>query len=146
LKEIRNILKAYDQFKVAGLKMALASVIRIEESSYRRVGARLLVCENGQWSGGISGGCLEGDALKRAQIAIFKNSSSCVSYNTLEDDQNQIGVGLGCNGLIDVLFTPIDVDDAMNEIEQLRIIEEKNEPAILLSRYMQIYIHRHARI
>ncbi len=88
--------------------MALATVVRVEGSSYRRMGARLLMSENGRWVGGISGGCLEGDALKRAKLAIIKATASVITYDTTTDDDHQIGVGLGCNGIIDVLFKPID--------------------------------------
>lgn len=132
LKEIRNIIKRYDATDHATEKLALASVVNVEESSYRRIGARMLVSSNGQWIGGISGGCLEGDALKRSQKAIFKNQSSRVIYDTMEDDKNQIGVGLGCNGRLEVLFTPIDKDDPNNVVEQLRTITESNLPTILL--------------
>jgi xanthine/CO dehydrogenase XdhC/CoxF family maturation factor len=132
MKEIRQIIASYDRFKASGLKMALASVVQIEESSYRRIGARMLVCANGEWSGGISGGCLEGDALRRSQKAIQDGKSTTVIYDTMEDDQNQIGVGLGCNGKIEVLFSPINPKDSDNEVEKLRSVVQKNNPAILL--------------
>ncbi|MBC7758111.1 MAG: XdhC family protein, partial [Phormidesmis sp. FL-bin-119] len=69
MKEIKAILKAYDTIE-PGTHAALATVVRVEGSSYRRTGARMLVLDNGSWIGGISGGCLEGDALKRARLAI----------------------------------------------------------------------------
>lgn len=112
--------------------MALATVVNVEESSYRRIGARMLVSSSGNWVGGISGGCLEGDALRRSQKAIFNNSPSLVVYDTMDDDTNQIGVGLGCNGRIEVLFSPIDPSDSDNAIEHLRIISRSSEPSILL--------------
>ena len=112
--------------------MALGTVVKVEESSYRRIGARILVSSNGNWIGGISGGCLEGDALKRAQIAISKNQSSIVVYDTMEDDAHQIGIGLGCNGRIEVMFTPIDPEDKNNSIEQLIHIINSREPTIFL--------------
>lgn len=132
MKEIRNIIKRYDATDHATEKLALASVVNVEESSYRRIGARMLVSSNGLWIGGISGGCLEGDALKRSQKAIFKNQSSRVVYDTMDDDKNQIGVGLGCNGRLEVLFTPIDRNNPNNVVEQLRTITESNQPTILL--------------
>lgn len=132
MKEIRKIISHYMRSTQASEKWALASVVRVEESSYRRIGARMLVKDNGEWIGGISGGCLEGDALKRSQMAIFKNKPSMVVYDTMDDDKNQIGVGLGCNGRIEVLFTPIHKDDKSNEIEELKRIDEKNAPAVLL--------------
>ena len=132
MKEIRNIIEKYDSTDHSVEKLALASVVNVEESSYRRIGARMLVSSNGQWIGGISGGCLEGDALKRSQLAIYKNESSRVVYDTMDDDENQIGVGLGCNGRLEVLFTPINQEDPHNAIEQLRTISQSNQPTILL--------------
>ena len=132
MKEIRKIIARYDATDHSQENLALASVVNVEESSYRRIGARMLVSSSGQWVGGISGGCLEGDALKRSQKAIFNNEPSLVVYDTMEDDENQIGVGLGCNGRIEVLFTPIDPDNAHNPIEQLRKIAQSDAPSILL--------------
>ena len=132
MKEIRRILQEYDQIDFSKEKAALASVVNVEESSYRRIGARMLVRSNGLWTGGISGGCLERDALKRSQMAIFKDEVTRVVYDTMDDDENQIGVGLGCNGRIEVVFTPITPDDPNNELEQLRSILEADQPAIML--------------
>jgi len=132
LKEIRKIIDEYDSIDFSQESAAIASVVNVEESSYRRIGARMLVRSTGIWIGGISGGCLEGDALKRSQKAIFKNKPSRVVYDTMDDDKNQIGVGLGCNGRIEVLFTPIDKSDPDNPIEQLRKIVERNSPSTIL--------------
>ena len=132
LKEIRSIIQAYEKIDFQTESVALASVVNVEESSYRRIGARMLVSSNGLWTGGISGGCLEGDALKRSQKAIFKNQASSVTYDTMEDDHNQIGVGLGCNGRIEVLFTPIHPSDPNNEIELLKKIVAAEQASILL--------------
>ena len=132
MKEIRNIIEAYNSIDHSKEKVALASVVKVEESSYRRTGARMLVRSSGLWVGGISGGCLEGDALRRSQHAIYKNASSLVVYDTMEDDKNQIGVGLGCNGRIEVLLTPIDPNDENNEIELLKKVVSADSPSIML--------------
>ncbi len=132
MKEIRKIIATYNSIDFTREKVALASVVKVEESSYRRIGARMLIRSNGMWIGGISGGCLEGDALKRSQRAIFKNKPSIVVYDTMEDDQNQIGVGLGCNGRIEVLINPINPDDKNNPVELLRKVVEANQTAIIL--------------
>ena len=116
MKEIKSILKLYNSFKDSGEKCAIAQVVRVEESSYRREGARMLVFESGVFEGGISGGCLEGDALQRSQIAILKQEPSIITYDTSKE--NEIGVGLGCNGVIDVLISPISEDSAILEMLQ----------------------------
>lgn len=130
MKEIRNIINTYDQIDWTKEQAALATVVSVEASAYRRIGARMLVQSSGIWMGGISGGCLEGDALKRANVAIFKKEPSIVVYDTMDDDDHQIGVGLGCNGRIEVLFMPIDPADKNNPIERLKRIQAKRTPSI----------------
>lgn len=132
MKEIQSIISKFDDYKAKGLKMALATVVNVEESSYRRSGARMLITEDGNWIGGISGGCLEGDTLKKAQYAILQQKSTKVTYDTRDGDPNQIGVGLGCNGLIDVLITPIPQNQDQI-ISVLREIVERRHPSILVT-------------
>lgn len=132
MKEIEKIIERYEYAKQHKERLALGTVVKVEGSAYRRIGARILVSESGQWVGGISGGCLEGDALKRAKIAILKEESSIVTYDTREEDEHQIGIGLGCNGLIEVLFIPIKFDDDKNQVEFFKQIVDKRVPTILL--------------
>jgi xanthine/CO dehydrogenase XdhC/CoxF family maturation factor len=106
MKEIRQIVDTCSRIDFTRQQAALAMVARVEGSSYRRTGARMLVLDSGTYLGGVSGGCLEGDALRRAQKAIASNLPSVVTYDTTRDDHHQIGVGLGCNGIVDVLFIP----------------------------------------
>jgi xanthine/CO dehydrogenase XdhC/CoxF family maturation factor len=133
MKEIKSIIKAYDEIDKLTQHAALATVVRVEGSSYRRTGARMLVMDNGTWIGGISGGCLEGDALKRARLAINSSRPTLITYDTSEDDPHQIGVGLGCNGIIDVLFCPLDFNDQQNQIEILRscILDNRDTNVLL---------------
>jgi xanthine/CO dehydrogenase XdhC/CoxF family maturation factor len=132
MKEIKAIINAYENINRATTKAALATVVRVEGSSYRRTGARMLVTDDGVWVGGISGGCLEGDALKRARSAIAKSESSLITYDTTEDDSYQIGVGLGCNGIIDVLFTPLQFDNENNPLEVLKSCVKANRQTHVL--------------
>src|SRR5688500_8385204 len=107
-KEIENIITAFEEAKKQRRQTALATVVHVEGSSYRRPGARMLVEDNGRLTGAISGGCLEGDALRKALLAITQKQNKLVTYNTLDDDDVQFGVQLGCNGIVHILFEPID--------------------------------------
>lgn len=127
MKEIKSILQLYNSFKSSNEKCAIAQVVRVEESSYRREGARMLVFESGVFEGGISGGCLEGDALQRSQIAILKQEPSIVTYDTSKE--NEIGVGLGCNGVIDVLISPISENSSTLEMLQ-KCVSDRGEHII----------------
>ena len=69
-KEISDIIQAFKIAQQEGRQTALATVVLVEGSSYRRPGARMLVEDNGKMTGAISGGCLEGDAFKKAMVAV----------------------------------------------------------------------------
>jgi xanthine dehydrogenase accessory factor len=133
MKEIKQIVEAYFKIDFGKTKAALATVVRVEGSSYRRAGARMLVLENGHWFGGISGGCLEGDALKKARLVMAQNKAIIVTYDTTTDDPFQIGVGLGCNGIIDVLITPIDPNNAENAVLILEKCLSQRQSNLLLT-------------
>lgn len=133
MKEIRSIIFHYDAWRAAGKQMAVATVVDTEASSYRRIGARMLVTEDGQWIGGISGGCLEGDALRRAREAIFNNRPLLRTYDTREEGDATIGLGLGCQGKIDVLFRPIDSTTTDNAIETLRCLVNTRSAVVLFT-------------
>ncbi len=132
MKEINSIIESYDQSDPA-LKLALATVVYVDGSSYRRIGARMLIYENGQWLGGISGGCLEGDTLRKAKLAMIENEAQIVTYDTREEDSQEIGIGLGCNGLIDVLIYPIDRNDENNPVEKLKRITQNRKEHFLIT-------------
>jgi len=133
MKEIRDIIKAFDEAKKIGKQTALATVVHVEGSSYRRPGARMLIEDDGQLTGAISGGCLEGDALRKALLVMTEKRSRLVTYDTMDDDDAKFGVGLGCNGIIQVLIEPIDETDPNNPIQYLKAINEKRQKAVLIT-------------
>lgn len=130
MKEIRQIVNLYRQLATEKVPSALAVVLEVEQSSYRRVGARLLVAADGRYVGGISGGCLEGDALKRAKRAIASGSSSVQVYDTTDGEDAVIGIGLGCEGRIRVGFIPLDYARP-NEVILLERLLDTREPKVL---------------
>lgn len=107
MKEIRDIIAAFDEAARAGKQSALATVVHVDGSSYRRAGARMLITEDGQLTGAISGGCLEGDALRKALLVIREQKPMLVTYDTTDEDDAKLGVGLGCNGIIHILIEPL---------------------------------------
>ncbi|MEN7550386.1 XdhC family protein [Rapidithrix thailandica] len=132
MKEIKSILEAYQRIDFTERKAALATVVKVQGSSYRRPGARMLMTDDGRWTGAISGGCLEGDALRKARMAILDKKSSLITYDTMDDAAAaQIGLGLGCNGIIDVLIEPIDESDPNNPVRILQHIASGREVVAL---------------
>src|SRR5689334_21057975 len=120
MKEIRDIIQAYDEAQQLGKQTALATVVHVVGSSYRRPGARMLVTEDGELTGAISGGCLEGDALRKAMLALMQNQNKLIIYDTTDEDDAKLGVQLGCNGIVSILFEPIQKDEANHPINLLK--------------------------
>jgi xanthine dehydrogenase accessory factor len=133
MREIEAIISACDEAKRKGQRSVLATVVHVEGSSYRAAGARMLVDEYGFMTGAISGGCLEGDALRKALLALDQNKNKLVTYDTSDEDDAVIGAQLGCNGIIQVLFEPIDPGQEHNPIELLKGAENHDQPAAIVS-------------
>ncbi|MGE5108039.1 MAG: XdhC family protein [Sphingobacteriales bacterium] len=133
MKELREIIKAYDAAVHAGKKSALAAVVHLNGSSYRRPGARMLVTDDGELTGAISGGCLEGDALRKAMLVLSQQQSKLVTYDTSDEDDATIGIQLGCAGTIQVLFEPIDPNNHNNPIQLLRKVIALRQKSVLVT-------------
>jgi len=133
MKELKDVISAYLVAVKQGKQTALATVVLVEGSAYRRAGARMLVTEDGQLTGAISGGCLEGDALNKAQLAMTQQQPMLVTYDTTDDDDAKLGVGLGCNGIIHILIEPVHPQDANNPINLLQAISSKRQNAVLVT-------------
>jgi xanthine dehydrogenase accessory factor len=131
MKEFQKITDVYSKVDFTQRKAALATVVRVDGSAYRRPGARMLMTDDGRWEGAISGGCLEGDALRKARQVITDGKPMLVTYDTMDDDANSLGVGLGCNGIIDVLIEPIQPEAPDNPIHLLTSFLEKKKKAVM---------------
>ena len=133
MKEIKQIIHAYELAFKKQQKAALATVVHVAGSSYRAPGARMLITEDGMLTGAISGGCLEGDALRKALMVMMQGKPLLTTYDTSDEEDAVIGVGLGCNGIIQVLIEPIIPEDATNPILLLQQILQKRQPVVLVT-------------
>jgi xanthine/CO dehydrogenase XdhC/CoxF family maturation factor len=85
-----------------GERAALATVVRISGSAYRRPGAKFLVERDGRTTGGVSGGCLEADVRENALQLLDGGNPRLLHYETGSNEQTVWGLGLGCEGAVDV--------------------------------------------
>lgn len=134
MSELQRLLTAYDKQRTTGNSCALATVTEVEGSSYRRPGARMLVTDDGQLTGSISGGCLEGDALRRARRVMLTGKSEIIVYDSTDIEEDlQHGAQLGCEGTIHILLESIDYKDQNNPIELLRKTSRQDHPVVLVT-------------
>ena len=101
--EFKDIVQQGYLAKQKGLKSVLASVVALDGSSYRKPGVRMLILENGNMVGAVSGGCVEKEILLQAQTVFKTGQSKIMTY----DGRYR----LGCEGVLYILlelFQPSD--------------------------------------
>ena len=108
MSELTDVLDAIESLAARGERMSLATIVSVKGSTYRRPGARLLVPEEGAPVGNISGGCLEGDVADVARIVMRDGVPRIAAWDLTADDDDVWGLGLGCNGAIEVFVEPAD--------------------------------------
>jgi xanthine dehydrogenase accessory factor len=108
MSEIGDVLAAIEALSAKGERMALATIVAVRGSTYRRPGARLLVPEEGSPVGNISGGCLEGDVADMARVVMDEGRARLAGWDLTADDDAVWGLGLGCNGAIEVFIEPAE--------------------------------------
>src|SRR5918998_2604547 len=136
MNEVRALVEAFDAANARGERCALATLVSVEGSSYRRPGARMLVCEGGASTGTISAGCLESDVVEHAERVIAKGKAVLVEYDTASTGEEMSwGLGLGCNGIVRVLVEPLASGSLY--VEALRRSCEANAAPVLVATLYQ---------
>jgi xanthine/CO dehydrogenase XdhC/CoxF family maturation factor len=108
MKELQDILKILEQIKREQQKAALATVIGVKGSAYRKPGARMLITSEGLTFGMVSGGCLDNDVSEHAKQVMQSGQSRIVTYDTTTDEDLLWGFGLGCQGIVEILIEPLE--------------------------------------
>ncbi|HEY7512044.1 MAG TPA: XdhC family protein [Vicinamibacteria bacterium] len=119
-QELGQILERVLRLARAGQPAALATVTGIRGSAYRRPGARLLIEPDGAALGGVSGGCLEEDVREAGLQVLRTGTARVLHYETGGDDTNVWGLGLGCDGAVDIAVQAITPEDALGVWARVR--------------------------
>jgi xanthine dehydrogenase accessory factor len=130
-KETAEILSRLAELSAAGRRAALATVVSIVGSAYRRPGAKFLIEETGDTLGSVSGGCLEADVREVAMEALATGTPSLRHYSTGVDEDIIWGLGLGCNGLVDVFIQPATAGPLATLTRRLRHLLTEDAPFVI---------------
>jgi xanthine dehydrogenase accessory factor len=93
----------------------MATIVQIEGSSSRPLGSRMICTDKEEFSGAVSGGCVETDICRVAGDVLADQCARIVHYGRVQDPLFE--VGLNCEGEIDVLVEPLD-DETVTLWEQ----------------------------
>ena len=103
MSELDRLLAAAAAFDAAGTPYALATLVKVEGSAYRRPGARVLVGPDGAHVGAVSAGCLEAEVVARARLVLGGSPAETVAL-VAREGEDAVGFGLGCGGTVHVLL------------------------------------------
>lgn len=112
-RETERLLEAMRQARARGERAAIATVVRVRGSAYRREGAQMIVRENGTYECALSGGCLE-PSVAEAAVQVMTTGEPVVVCYDLADD-SLWGLGMGCSGAVDVRIERLDADEMTAE-------------------------------
>lgn len=105
MKELKNILLQANAYHNKGISCVMATIVEIEGSGYRREGTRMLISQNGEFTGAISGGCVEKEVWLQSAIVFKTNKAKLMTY----DGRYR----LGCEGTLYILIEPVEVKSSL---------------------------------
>jgi len=103
---MREFLPEIDTWRAAGERVAIATVVKVEGSAPRPVGATMAVSSGGELAGSVSGGCVETAVFEEAQEVLKTGTPKLLRYGIT--DEMAWDVGLACGGTIEVFVEPVD--------------------------------------
>jgi xanthine dehydrogenase accessory factor len=127
-RETERILEVIRQVQAAGQRAALATVVRVRGSAYRREGTRIVVREDGTYECLLSGGCLEPTVAEAARRVIATGEPVVSTYDLEED--SIWGLAIGCSGAVDVRIERLE-DDPLSRA-WLEVLD-RGESAVLIT-------------
>ena len=127
-RETERLLEVIRQARTAGEPVALATVVRVTGSAYRREGTRMLVRPDGTYECALSGGCLEPTVAEAAARVIATGTPVIVSYDLADD--SVWGLGIGCSGAVDIRIERLE-DDAVTRAWMA--VLERGDAAVLVT-------------
>ena len=112
---------------------AVATVLRVEGSSYRRPGARMLIDVHGRVAGSVSGGCLEKSVVAQGQAALSDGRARLLSFDTTDQDDLAFGTSLGCEGKIWIGLEVLPAGEPWPLEAVVRDVRRQRQPAALVT-------------
>jgi xanthine dehydrogenase accessory factor len=128
-RETEHLLESIRAARASGEPVALATVVRVRGSAYRRQGTRMVIRRDGSYECALSGGCLEPIVAEAAERVIATGEPVVVNYDLADD--SIWGLGIGCSGAVDVRIERLDDDDTAS---QWWAILERDDAAALVTR------------
>jgi xanthine dehydrogenase accessory factor len=135
VKELFDLIEA--RGRARHVPHVVATVLRVEGSSYRRPGARMLVNMHGRVAGSISGGCLEKAVIAEAKRALLDGAPRVLAFDTSDQDDLALGASLGCQGKIWIGLEVLPANEPWMIESVVEEVFQRRKSAILLTKIIE---------
>lgn len=132
MHELDRIRLALADAAGRGEGAVLATVVGVDGSTYRGAGARMVVRADGSTIGAVSGGCLEADIVARSAAVLAAGTPELAHYDTRSADDGILGLGMGCQGVIDVRLEPLHGAALRAEVDRLAELRARSAVRLLV--------------
>ena len=133
MSDLNQILELWHQIESSGEDCVLATIVRVEGSSYRKPGTKMLIAKSGVRAGTISGGCLEGQVSKQAWW-LTERGAVVKAYSTSFEMDEDRPFGLGCGGTVHLLLERRrNAEPFLDELERAFLAREPLACAVTLA-------------
>ena len=102
----KKIFEEADNWLKKNIRVSLATVIQTWGSSPLGVGSRMIVSEDGNFLGSVSGGCIESKVVEEC-ISLIKNKKDYKKIDFKVSNENAWEIGLACGGDISIYIEEI---------------------------------------
>jgi xanthine/CO dehydrogenase XdhC/CoxF family maturation factor len=109
--EIKLLFQTIKTWQQQGKKSVLVTVVDLKGSSYRRPGVRMVINEDGNSVGAVSGGCIETEIERQAQSVFKSDKAKLMTYDGR--------LRIGCEGILHILIEPVSLsEELLHDFEQ----------------------------
>jgi xanthine dehydrogenase accessory factor len=115
----RSLTETFKAWSTSTEALVLVTVVATEGSTYSKAGRQLLLQPDGKHAGLVSGGCLEGDLAAHSQRVFDTGEATLITYDMRDDADDLWGIGLGCNGMMQLLLQKISATDNWSPFKQI---------------------------
>lgn len=128
-----GLVNAFDSLRASQSAFVLATVTETAGSTYRKAGARMLITADGEFHGLLSGGCFEADLYEHARKVFDSKTDHTVFYDMRSGDDLVWGLGLGCDGAVQIRLEYLCADNDFAPLSLIRQALERGIPAVVMT-------------
>jgi xanthine/CO dehydrogenase XdhC/CoxF family maturation factor len=125
-----GLIHFFEERRGRGAPLVLVSIFETSGSTYSKAGTHMLIDDEGDFQGMLSGGCLEGDLALRASKVIESGTPQAVTYDLAQDDELW-GLGVGCDGVMQVFLQALTAANGYEPFQAIATAMRGDRPAQL---------------